>query len=100
MQGDVKSGQKDMYKEVKEKLTTSDIKVIFNKVDLNFRPGWRADYFDGQKENSAKKLGCPKDNIYYACFEPTSNEHMQTLRRMGVLGFEDIFQKLGILEGR
>ncbi|CAK9881404.1 unnamed protein product [Sphagnum jensenii] len=98
--GDVKSGQKDMYKEVKEKLTTSEIKVIFNKVDLDFRPGWGVDYFERQKENCAKKLGCPKDNIYYACFEPTSNEHMQTLRRMGVLGFEDIFQKLGILEGR
>jgi hypothetical protein len=100
MQGDVKRGQKDMYKEVKEKLTTSEIKVIFNKVDLDFRPGWGANYFEGQKENSAKKLGCPKDNIYYACFEPTSNERMQALRRTGVLGFEDIFQKLRILEGR
>ncbi len=100
MQGDVKSGQKEMYKEVEEKLTTSEIKVIFNKVDLNFQRGWRANYFEGQKENSAKKLGCPKDNIYYACFEPSSNEHMQTLRRMGVLGFEEIVQKLGILEGR
>jgi hypothetical protein len=36
MQGDVKSGQKKMYKEIEEKLTTSEIKVIFNKVDLNF----------------------------------------------------------------
>jgi hypothetical protein len=99
MQGDVKRDQKDMYKKVEEKLTTSEIKVIFNKVDLEFRPHWAANYFDRQKENSANKLDCPKDNIYYACFEPTSNEHMQTLRRMGVLGFEDIFQKFGILEG-
>jgi hypothetical protein len=100
MQGDVKSGQKEMYEEVKKKLTTSEIKVIFNKVDLDFQAGWGVDYFERQKENSAKKLGCPKDNIYYACFEPKSNEDMKTLRRIGVLGFEDIFQKLGILEGR
>jgi hypothetical protein len=100
MQGDVKSDQKDMYKKVKEKLTTSEIKVIFNKVDLEFRPSWGANYFDRQKGNSAKKLDCPKDNIYYACFEPTSNVDMQTLRDIGVLGFEEIFQKLGILEGR
>jgi GTP1/Obg family GTP-binding protein len=82
MQGDIKSGQKKMYEEVKESLPTSEIKVVFNKVDMNFQPGEEddeADYFERQKENSAEKLGCPKDMIYYACFDQRpccSNEKM------------------------
>jgi hypothetical protein len=99
MQGDIKSGQRDMYQEVKEKLPTSEIKVVFNKVDMNFRPAQVVDvagYFERQKENSAEQLGCPKDNIYYACFEPDcSNERMRELKELGVLGFEEIFQELG-----
>lgn len=76
--GDIKSGQKDMYQEVKGWLPTSEIKVVFNKVDMNFQPGEEDDeagYFERQKENSAEQLGCPKDNIYYGCFNPRrSNE--------------------------
>ncbi|CAM6037072.1 unnamed protein product [Sphagnum compactum] len=101
--GDIKSGQRDMYQEVKERLSTSEIKVVFNKVDMIFQPGEEddeADYFERQKENSAEQLGCPKDNIYYACFNPRcSNERMRELKELGVLGFEDFFQELGILEG-
>jgi hypothetical protein len=104
MQGDIKSGQRDMYLEVKERLPTSEIKVVFNKVDMNFQPGEEDDeagYFERQKENSAEQLGCPKDNIYYACFKPRcSNERMQELKGLGVLGFEEFFQELGILEGQ
>ncbi len=104
MQGDIKSGQRDMYQTYKEKLPTSEIKVVFNKVDMNFQPGEEDDeagYFERQKENSAEQLGCPKDNIYYACFNPScSNERMQELKELGVLGFEDFFQKLGILRDR
>ncbi len=103
MQGDIKSGQKDMYQEVKKRLPTSEIKVVFNKVDMNFHPGEEddeANYFERQKENSAEQLGCPKDNIYYACFKPScSNERMRELKELGVLGFEDFFQELRILEG-
>jgi hypothetical protein len=102
--GDIKSGQRDMYWEIKERLPTSEIKVVFNKVDMNFQPGEEDDeagYFERQKENSAEQLGCPKDNIYYACFNPScSNERMQELKELGVLGFEDFFQKLGILRDR
>jgi hypothetical protein len=104
MQGDIKSGQRDMYQEVKKSLPTSEIKVVFNKVDMNFQPGEEddeVDYFKRQKENSAAQLGCPKDNIYYACFKPScSNERMQELKELGVLGFEDFFRELGILEGQ
>jgi hypothetical protein len=102
--GDIKSGQKDMYQEVKDWLPISEIKVVFNKVDMNFQPGEEDDeagYFERQKENSAEQLGCPKDNIYYACFDPScSNERMQELKELGVLGFEEFFQGLGILEGQ
>jgi hypothetical protein len=122
MQGDIKSGQRDMYREVKERLPTSEIKVVFNKVDMYFQPSEEDDenqpgeeddenqpgeeddvagYFERQKENSAEQLGCPKDNIYYACFKPRcSNERMQELKGLGVLGFEEFFQELGILEGQ
>ncbi len=104
MQGDIKSGQRDMYKEVKKRLPTSEIKVVFNKVDMNFQPDEEddeADYFERQKENSAEELGCRKDNIYYACFKPScSNERMQKLKELGVLGFKEFFQELGILKGQ
>jgi GTP1/Obg family GTP-binding protein len=103
MQGDIKAGQRDIYQEVKASLPTSEIKVVFNKVDMNFQPDEEedeADYFERQKENSAEQLGCPKDNIYYACFKPScSNERMRELKELGVLGFEDFFQELRILEG-
>jgi hypothetical protein len=111
--GDIKSGQRDMYLEVKERLPTSEIKVVFNKVDMNFQPGEEDDenqpgeeddeagYFERQKENSAEQLGCQKHNIYYACFKPScSNERMRELKELGVLGFEEFFQELGILEGQ
>jgi hypothetical protein len=101
MQGDIKSGQRNMYQEVKERLPTSEIKVVFNKVDMNFQPGEEDDeagYFERQKENSAEQLGCPKDNIYYACFNPRRSNEMQELKELGVLGFEEFFQELGILE--
>jgi hypothetical protein len=99
--GDIKSGQRNMYQEVKERLPTSEIKVVFNKVDMNFQPGEEDDeagYFERQKENSAEQLGCPKDNIYYACFNPRRSNEMQELKELGVLGFEEFFQELGILE--
>jgi hypothetical protein len=89
---------------VKKRLPTSEIKVVFNKVDMNFQPGEEDDeasYFEWQKENSAEQLGCPKDNIYYACFKPScSNERMRELKELGVFGFEEFFQELGILEGQ
>jgi hypothetical protein len=104
MQGDIKSDQKDMYEEFKERLPTSDIKVVFNKVDMNFQPGEEVDeagYFERQKEKSAEELGCPKDNIYYVCFKPScSNERMEELKELGVLGFEEFFKELGILKGQ
>jgi hypothetical protein len=91
MQGDVKSGQKNMYQEVKDWLPTSEIKVVFNKVDMNFQPGEEddeADYFERQKENSAEQLGCPKDNIYFACFKPScSNERMRELASLDLKKF-------------
>jgi hypothetical protein len=101
MQGDIKSGQRDMYQKVKEELPTAENKVVFNKVDMKFQEDDEADNFEWQRGNSAYQLGCPRDNIYYACFNPRcSNEKMQELKELGVLGFEEIFQELGILEGQ
>jgi GTP1/Obg family GTP-binding protein len=100
MQNDIKKGQKELYDTIKSKIGTSEIKVVFNKVDINFYPGEEkneADYFEKQKDNTSRKLGCERENIYYVCFDPKpkkSDQEMQALKNMGVLGFEDFFNKL------
>ncbi len=89
----------EWYQE-RPKRDTSKIKVVFNKVDIKFYPGEEddeADYFEKQKDNIVRKLGlgCKRENIYYVCFEPkNSDQQMQALKNMGVLGFEDLFNEL------
>jgi predicted adenine nucleotide alpha hydrolase (AANH) superfamily ATPase len=97
MQNDIKQGQKELYDKIKSNIGTSEIKVVFNKVDINFYPGDEddeADYFEKQKDNTSSKLGCERENIYYVCFEPRIPEQMQALKNIGVLGFEDFYKEL------
>jgi len=62
MQNDIKQGQKELYDKITSEIGTSEIKVVFNKVDINFYPGEdeddEADYFEKQKDNTLSKLGC------------------------------------------
>jgi GTP1/Obg family GTP-binding protein len=102
MQNDIKKGQKELYDKIKGNIDTSKIKVVFNKVDIKFYPGEEDDeahYFEKQKDNTVSKLGegCNRENIYYGCFEPKpkkSDQEMQALKNMSVLGFEDFFNEL------
>jgi GTP1/Obg family GTP-binding protein len=102
LQNDIKKGQKELYDKIKGNIDTSKIKVVFNKVDIKFYPGEEDDeahYFEKQKDNTVSKLGegCKRENIYCGCFEPKpkkSDQEMQALKNMSVLGFEDFFNEL------
>jgi hypothetical protein len=115
MQNDIKRGQKELYDKIKASIGTSEIKVVFNKVDIKYYPGDKGDktdYFEKQKDNTVSKLGegCKRENIYYVCFEPTKSDQqemralkekqMQALKKMGVLGFEDFFNELRLHASR
>ncbi len=69
LQNDIKKGQKELYDKIEGNIHTSKIKVVFNKVDINFYHGEEDDeahYFEKQKDNTVSKLGegCKRENIY------------------------------------
>ncbi|KAG0577126.1 hypothetical protein KC19_5G132800 [Ceratodon purpureus] len=98
----IKEPQRLMYEKMKADLVPhgeeSKISVVFNKVDKKFTNStaktYNAAYFDKQRETAAQHLKCKIEDVYFACLNPYPKEKLLTLRSYGVIGFEDLAQKV------
>jgi glucose-6-phosphate 1-dehydrogenase len=54
-----------------------------------------AEYFDNLKQETAKELGCDKDEIYYVSIDPDiPNEICQDLKKAGVYDFHKLLDEV------
>jgi GTPase Era involved in 16S rRNA processing len=90
--------QKVMCERLKKDLKTK-VLIAFNKVDERYTPRNRslyvADYFEKQKEKTAKKLNCDVSEIYYVSVDPDiSDENFQELKNAGVYDFDQFLEQV------
>ena len=86
-----------MYKELKKHLgAETEVMVVFNKVDLMITHDnmeeFTSDYFKDQIAKSHTKLGCKKDAIHFSCVKPICPDTLKELKKVGVLGFEELME--------
>ncbi|KAG0605584.1 hypothetical protein M758_9G070700 [Ceratodon purpureus] len=100
-QGDIKQEQVKMYQKMKKNLgAETEVAVVFNKVDLKFTPRnqtelgtFTFEYFENQRESNRSKLGCSSiDGVHFSCVDPDPPEKLNELKKMGVLGFEELMK--------
>ncbi len=94
----MKAEQKEMYKHLKEDMKTK-VLIAFNKVDERYTPRnqslYGAEYFDNLKQETAKELGCDKDEIYYVSIDPDiSDESFQNLKKAGIYDFDQFLDEV------
>jgi hypothetical protein len=54
-----------------------------------------AEYFDNLKQETAKELGCDKDEIYYVSIDPDiSDESFQNLKKAGIYDFDQFLDEV------
>ena len=96
-QCDIKKPQVKMYKELRKNLgAETEVIVVFNKVDLMIKhdniKDFTSDYFKDQIAKSHTKLGCKKDAIHFSCVKPICPDTLEELKKVGVLGFEELME--------
>jgi hypothetical protein len=88
-----------MYKHLKEDLKTK-VLIAFNKVDERYTPRNRsvyvADYFDNQKQKTAKQLNCDVSEIYYVSLDPDISDEniLQELKNAGIYDFDQFLEEV------
>jgi hypothetical protein len=84
-----------MYKKVEEDFG-SKITVVFNRVDTGFKLQEtltvKEQRFIDLRRKAVEKLGCDSKDVHFVCLDPDPVEKLTNLKKVGVLGFEELVE--------